>query len=85
MTNPKKGIRTEAPSLSFEIHTTEMMWEDDILLRGGSYFYDFLNSKGKLTEVGPYILDSKIYLSNIEVIYPLGIFKYMEFKIPQNH
>jgi|GEM_PF-724402 hemerythrin-like domain-containing protein len=61
-----------------------MMWEDDILLRGGSYFYDFLNSKGKLTEVGPYILDSKIYLSNIEVIYPLGIFKYMEFKIPES-
>jgi len=61
-----------------------MMWEDDILLRGGSCFYDFLNIKVKLTEVGPYILDSKIYLPSIEVIYLLVIFKHMEFKIPES-
>ena len=27
------------------------------LLRGDSYFYDFLNSKVRLTELGLYILD----------------------------
>jgi len=33
------------------------MEEYTILLRGDSYFYDFLNSKVRLTELGLYILD----------------------------
>jgi hypothetical protein len=43
---------------SSELHTTEMMQEDNILVRGDSYFYNFLNSKVRLTELGLYILDS---------------------------
>jgi len=35
-----------------------MMQEGNILLIGDSYFYDFLNSKVRLTELGLYILDS---------------------------
>jgi len=35
-----------------------MMQEGNILLRGDSYFYDFLNSKVRLTELSLYILDS---------------------------
>ena len=34
------------------------MQEGNILLIGYSYFYDFLNSKVRLTELGLYILDS---------------------------
>jgi hypothetical protein len=50
--------KTSSPSLSSQLHPTETMREDSILLRGDSYFYDFLNSKVKLTELGLYILDS---------------------------
>jgi hypothetical protein len=49
--------KTNSPSSS-QLHPTEMMQEDSILLRGDSYFYDFLNSKVRLTELGLYILDS---------------------------
>jgi hypothetical protein len=50
--------KTSSPSLSSQLHSTETMREDSILLRGDSYFYDFLNSKVRLTELGLYILDS---------------------------
>ncbi len=48
----------EATSSSSQFHKTEMMQEDNILIRGDSYFYNFLNSKVRLTELGLYILDS---------------------------
>jgi hypothetical protein len=50
--------KTNSPSSSSQLHSTEMMQEDNILLRGDSYFYNFLNSKVRLTELGLYILDS---------------------------
>ena len=50
--------KTDSPSSSSRILPTEMMRDDNILLRGDSYFYDFLNSKVRLTELGLYILDS---------------------------
>jgi len=50
--------KTNSPSSSSQLHPTEMMQEDSILLRGDSYFYNFLNSKVRLTELGLYILDS---------------------------
>jgi hypothetical protein len=50
--------KTNSPSSSSQFHTTAMMQEDNILIRGDSYFYDFLNSKVRLTELGLYILDS---------------------------
>ena len=50
--------KTISPSISSELHTTDMVQEDNILLRGESYFYNFLNSKVRLTELGLYILDS---------------------------
>ncbi len=37
---------------------TEMAHEGNILLSGDSYFFNFLNSKVRLTELGLYILDS---------------------------
>ena len=43
---------------SSQLHPNEMMMEGNILLIGESYFYDFLNSKVRLTELGLYILDS---------------------------
>ena len=43
---------------SSELHTTEMTQEGNILLRGESYFYNFLNSKVRLTELGLYILNT---------------------------
>jgi hypothetical protein len=43
---------------SSQIDPTEMVQEGNILLIGDSYFYDFLNSKVRLTELGLYILDS---------------------------
>jgi hypothetical protein len=42
---------------SSQLHPTEMMEEGNILLID-SYFYDFLNSKVRLTDLGLYILDS---------------------------
>jgi len=52
-------IAIDEPTLSSsQFHKTEMMQEDNILLRGDSYFYDFLNSKVRMTELGLYILDS---------------------------
>jgi hypothetical protein len=48
----------EAASSSSQFHKTEMMQEDNILIRGDSYFYNFLNNKVRLTELGLYILDS---------------------------
>jgi len=50
--------KTNSPSSSSQLHPTEMMQEDSIILRGDSYFYNFLNSKVRLTELGLYILDS---------------------------
>ena len=50
--------KTTSPSSSSELHTTEMIQEDNMLLRGDSYFYNFLNSKVRLTELGLHILDS---------------------------
>jgi len=50
--------KTNSPSSSSHLHPTEMMQEDNILVRGDSYFYNFLNSKVRLTELGLYILDS---------------------------
>jgi len=37
--------KTISPSISSELHTTDTVQEDNILLRGESYFYNFLNSK----------------------------------------
>ena len=60
--------KTKSPSSSSQLHPTELIQEDNILLRGDSYFYDFLNSKVRLTELGLYILDSiKEDLSNKEL------------------
>jgi len=50
--------KIDSPSSSSELHDTEMIQEDNILLRGDSYFYNFLNSKVRLTELGLYILES---------------------------
>ena len=50
--------KANSPSSSSQLHPTEIMYEDNILLRGDSYFYDFLNSKVRLTELGLHILDS---------------------------
>jgi hypothetical protein len=47
-----------SPLSSSQLHPTELMREDNILLIGDSYFYDFLNRKVRLTELGLYILDS---------------------------
>jgi len=49
---------TSTSSSSSQFHTTEMMQEDNILIRGDSFFFEFLNSKVRLTELGLYILDS---------------------------
>ena len=49
--------KIDSPSSS-ELHNTEIIQEDNILLRGDSYFYNFLNSKVRLTELGLYILES---------------------------
>ena len=57
----------DSPSSSSELHNTEMIQEDNILLRGDSYFYNFLNSKVRLTELALYILDTiKEDLSSLE-------------------
>jgi hypothetical protein len=50
--------KINSASTSSQLHPTEMKQEDSILLRGDSYFYNFLNSKVRLTELGLYILDS---------------------------
>jgi hypothetical protein len=51
--------KTTSPSSStFQLNPPQTMREYDILLSGDSYFYDFLNSKVRLTELGLYILDS---------------------------
>jgi hypothetical protein len=50
--------KTNSLSSSSRLLPTEMMRDDNILLIGDSYFYDFLNSKVRLTELGLYILDS---------------------------
>ena len=46
------------PSQSSQLNPPQMMQEDNILLSGDSYFYNFLSSKVRLTELGLYILDS---------------------------
>jgi hypothetical protein len=46
-----------SPSSSSQLNPTEMM-EDNILLRGDSYFYNFLNGKVRLTELGLFVLNS---------------------------
>ena len=51
-------IAIDSRSSSSQLHTSERMQEDNILLSGDSYFYSFLNSKVRLTELGLYILDS---------------------------
>ena len=59
--------KIDSPSSSSELHDTEMIQEDNILLRGDSYFYNFLNSKVRLTELALYILDTiKEDLSSLE-------------------
>jgi len=50
--------KTTSPSSTFQLNPPQTMGEYDILLSGDSYFYDFLNSKVRLTELGLYILDS---------------------------
>jgi len=51
--------KTTSPSSSaFQLNPTQNMEEYNILLSGDTYFYDFLNSKVRLTELGLYILDS---------------------------
>jgi len=50
--------KTTSPSSTFQLNPAQTMREYDILLSGDSYFYDFLNSKVRLTELGLYILDS---------------------------
>jgi hypothetical protein len=51
--------KTTSPSSSaFQLNPTQTMEEYNILLSGDTYFYDFLNSKVRLTELGLYILDS---------------------------
>jgi hypothetical protein len=50
--------KTNSLSSLSRLLPTEMMRDDNILLIGDSYFYDFLNSKVRLTELGLYILDS---------------------------
>jgi len=58
--------KIDSPSSS-ELGDTEMIQEDNILLRGDSYFYNFLNSKVRLTELALYILDTiKEDLSSLE-------------------
>jgi hypothetical protein len=52
------GIDKTVSSSSFQLNPTQTTGEYNILLSGDSYFYDFLNSKVKLTELGLYILDS---------------------------
>ena len=46
------------PSQSSQLNPPQMMQEDNILLSVDSYFYNFLSSKVRLTELGLYILDS---------------------------
>lgn len=50
--------KTKSPSSSLQLPPNEMMRGYNILLRGDSYFYDFLNSKVRLTELGLYMLES---------------------------
>lgn len=50
--------KTVSSSSSSQLNPTQTSGEYNILLSGDSYFYDFLNSKMKLTELGLYILDS---------------------------
>jgi hypothetical protein len=60
--------KTNSPSSLSQSHPTEILYEDNILIRGDSYFYNFLNSKVRLTVLGLYILDSiKADLSNKEL------------------
>jgi hypothetical protein len=51
------------------LHTTDIIKEQEAnILSGDSYFYNFLNSKVRLTELGLYILDSiKGYPVNFEL------------------
>ena len=49
---------TSTSSSSSELHTTEMIREDNILIRVDSYFYDFINRKVRLNELVVLILDS---------------------------
>jgi hypothetical protein len=52
------GIDKTTSSSSSQLNPTQTMGEYNILLSGDAYFYDFLNSKVRLTELGLYILDS---------------------------
>jgi hypothetical protein len=52
------GIDKTTSSSSPQLNPTQTTGEYNILLSGDSYFYDFLSSKVKLTELGLYILDS---------------------------
>src|SRR5438034_7855114 len=49
------GIDKTTSSSSSQLNPTQTMGEYNILLTGDSYFYDFLNSKVRLTELGLYI------------------------------
>ena len=51
--------KIKPPSLSFQLNPHQMVPEEDnILLYPDSYFFSFLNSKVRLTELGLYILDT---------------------------
>lgn len=52
------GFDKTTSSSSPQLNPTQTSGEYNILLRGDSYFYDFLNSKVRLTELGLYILDT---------------------------
>ncbi len=43
---------------SSQLNTSGRIHEENLLIGGDSYFYNFLNSKVRLTELGLYILDS---------------------------
>ena len=50
--------KKDSPSTSSQPNTTGRIHEENLLLGGDSYFYNFLNSKVRLTELGLYVLDS---------------------------
>ena len=50
--------KRDSPSTSSQLNSSGRIHEENLLLGGDSYFYNFLNSKVRLTELGLYILDS---------------------------
>lgn len=58
LSNGVLAIDKSSSSTSCLSHPDISFDENNILVRGDSYFYNFLNSKVKLTDLGIYILDS---------------------------